>query len=141
MLDCPNTNDMAMLLQSAWCGNPHQRPTMGELSARLTYLQDQQLLVIEEQQFQQHLAELQAQEEFQKQQQQQEHLRMQQQQQQQQQQYQFQMEQEALAAAAAQYIEIPVPPPKRSMRRSNSLDSIGTIETSSLSADSVDFFF
>mmetsp|Transcript_27419 Transcript_27419/g.76893 ORF Transcript_27419/g.76893 Transcript_27419/m.76893 type:complete len:641 (-) Transcript_27419:114-2036(-) len=152
---------MGVVLENAWSCPAQQRPSMGELYAQLLCMHDQQVLVLEEQQFQQRLAELQAQELLQQQQQREQEQRLaeeqqriaeeeqqfrQQQQQQrmtQQQQHQQRMAQQA--TTTRMYIEIPAPDKGDALRsrrrRSNSLDSIGTIETSSLSADSIDFFF
>eukprot|EP00539_Tryblionella_compressa_P014541 CAMPEP_0178830112 /NCGR_PEP_ID=MMETSP0746-20121128/8741_1 /TAXON_ID=913974 /ORGANISM="Nitzschia punctata, Strain CCMP561" /LENGTH=482 /DNA_ID=CAMNT_0020492241 /DNA_START=130 /DNA_END=1578 /DNA_ORIENTATION=- len=142
----PIPDEMKLLLEQSWCNNPASRGTMAQIRAQLCFLESKQVTYLAEQQLQMELCQ---------QQQQQRQMELEQQQQQQRRQQQLQQQQLAqqlsMAAAAVagvnnnrfyvdmSYCMAPSPPTKIS--RSMSVESIGTIETSSLSADESEGFF
>jgi serine/threonine protein kinase len=123
----PIPAEMKMILEQAWSSVPSNRGTMAQIGVQLRFLEAKQVSYLAEQQL--HI-------EFQKQQQQQLHA-----------------QQLSMAAAAALsttapnrfYVDMSYcmsPSPPRKHHRCMSVDdSIGTIETGSLSADSEGYFF
>lgn len=102
--------EMRVLLEHCWSGLAVKRPPTHQIPAQVQLIRDKQLLVLEEQQLQQHLSR------------------------------QFEQHQEVAAAVAMVIDMPHFPPaPRKRMRRTHSFESIETIETSSLSADGQDW--
>lgn len=124
MIHCidPIPLEMSLLLGLAWHGDCTQRPTMDQILSQLELFIDQQLVILESKQLELQVAQ---------------HLEA-----------QYRSEQEEIARTTF-YLENTTfkgsPPPTSIMsvtkhhRRRNSSDSIETIETTSLSSDSMDF--
>lgn len=113
--------DMRIILEHTWHANPSCRPSLSQISTQLELIIEKQaqLLILQEQQFQMQLS------------------------------VQQHNQQQALAIPAVfdamcvnmNYCRAAGAPTKQQERRYCLDDSIGTIETASLSADSQDFFF
>ena len=102
--------EMGVLLEHCWSSLAVKRPPTHQIPAQVQLIRDKQLLVLEEQQLQQHLSR------------------------------RIEQHQEVAAAAAMFIDMPRFPPaPRKRMRRTHSFESIETIETSSLSADSQDW--
>ncbi|KAL3924294.1 MAG: hypothetical protein SGILL_001135 [Bacillariaceae sp.] len=161
----PIPGDMKLLLEQAWNSNPSCRGTMFHVKAQIEYLESQQVkLMAEQQQWMQQEQQLQQQLQLQREQQYHQQQQLQQFQQQQQQQQVSPMFPPAPPVASPSnndfYVDMSYcmapspPPPTRKLfrsRRSNNNDnnhnthcnmddSIGTIGTGSLSADSESYF-
>jgi serine/threonine protein kinase len=103
-----------VLVEHAWSSIPTNRPTITHVVTQIRFIKEQQLLISEEQQIQRQISlELHAQQQRQS----------------------LQQQQEAVMVAMCVDFE----PAPHKMMRCNSFDSIETIETTSLSVDSLDF--
>ena len=117
--------DMRVLLEHAWSAIPSKRPAVPAIVAQLQFMVEQEVLVMEERQLKEQLS-----------------LRLEQQRRIE----QLRQHEEVAAVAAAMYIDMQYFPPAhphphahRKHFRSRSCESIETIETTSLSTDSLDF--